>query len=62
MKEAIIKMFALIVCRVIRGGLQYTREIKVGHAWRKEQRRPTISQLTTAKRAEKYERTVGHET
>lgn len=32
MRQAIIKMFALIVFRVIRGGLQYTREIKVGHA------------------------------
>lgn len=63
MRQATIKMFALIVCRVIRGGLQYTRENKVGHAWRKELRRPTISQLpTTVKRAEKYERTVGLET
>lgn len=63
MRQAVIKMFALIVFRVIRGGLQYTREIKVGHAWRKELRRPTISPLpTTVKRAEKYERTVGHET
>lgn len=63
MRQAVIKMFALIVCRVIRGGLQYTGEIKVGRAWRKELRRPTISLLpTTVKRAEKYERTVGHET
>lgn len=63
MRQAVIKMFALIVCRVIRGGLQCTREINVGHAWRKELGRPTISQLpTTVKRAEKYERTVGRET
>lgn len=63
MRQAVIKMFALIMFRVIRGGLQYTGEIKVGHAWRKELRRPTISQLpTTVKQAEKYERTVGHET
>lgn len=62
MRQAVIKMFALIVFRVIRGGLQYTREIKVGHAWRKEPGRPTISPLpTTGKRAEKYERSVGHE-
>lgn len=38
-------MFALIVCRVIRCSLQYTREIKLGHAWWKELRSPTISQL-----------------
>ena len=63
MRQAVIKMFALIVCGVIRCGLQYTGEIKAGHAWRKELRRLTISQLpTTVKRAEKYERTVGHGT
>lgn len=45
MRQAIIKMFALIVCRVIRCSLQYTREIKLGHAWWKELRSPTISQL-----------------
>lgn len=32
MRQAVIKMFALIVFRVIRGGLQYTREINGGHA------------------------------
>ena len=32
MRQAVIKTFALIVLRVIGGGLQYAGEIKTGHA------------------------------